>query len=133
MPPYQSRHISAQAYPVSHPRFYPQHRTLAHLNINQRKKPLTPLPCLPLWFSKSKPPHTSKPPQPQKQKMKFRTLHLHSQPSPNGVGFTWNYIRISTTLPLGDILPFENLPAFSNQAKILWIEAKRVCEVDPTF
>lgn len=65
--------------------------------------------------------------------MEFRTLHLNSKPSTNGVGSIWNYVSTPTTLSPGESLPFENVPAFSNTEKTLWIEAQRICEVDPAF
>lgn len=65
--------------------------------------------------------------------MEFRTLHLNSKPSANGVGSIWNYVSTPTTLPPGETLPLENVPAFSNAEKALWTEATRICEVDRTF
>lgn len=69
----------------------------------------------------------------KKKTMEFRTLHLNSKPSPNGKGAIWNYVSTPTTLRPGDTLPCEDVPAFGNAEKALWMEAKRVCEIDPVF
>lgn len=70
---------------------------------------------------------------PKKKTMEFRTLHLNSKPSPNGEGAIWNYVSTPTTLRPGETLPCEDVPAFGNAEKALWMEAKRVCEIDPAF
>lgn len=65
--------------------------------------------------------------------MEFRTLHLNSKPSPNGEGSVWNFVSTPSTLLPGENLPCEDVPAFSNAEKTLWMEAKRVCEIDPNL
>lgn len=130
MPSYHRRHICIT---ISIPRFNPSHRTPAHLNISPSKKTSTLylifLSCFKSKAYKSLESLLS----PKNKAMEFRTLHLNSKPSTNGLGSTWNYVSTPTTLPPGETMPFENVPAFNNAEKILWIEAQRICDFDPAF
>ncbi len=104
--------------------------TLAHPN----KKAFKLLPYLPRLVSKTHPRSFLISPLPKKNEiMEFRTLHLNSKPSLNGEGSIWNYVSTPTTLLPGETLPCEDVPAFSNAEQTLWMEAKRVCEIDPNF